>query len=91
LAQAPSKYRNIYEGLSESEKVNIQKAASWYANKLDTEYQIKNFWETRGLDTAVVENLNESVIAKGEEQPVSKLGYSNDLVNSVAQSLRRRK
>lgn len=90
LSDAPSKYRKIYEGLSESEKVNIQKAASWYSNKLETEYQIKNFWETRGLDTVVVENLNESVIAKGEEVP-TKLGYSNDLVDSVAQSLRRRK
>lgn len=91
LAQAPTKYRKIYEGLSESEKINIQKAASWYANKLDTDYQIKNFWETRGIDNAVLENLSESVIAQGKEQPTTKLGYSNDLVQSVAQSLRRRK
>ena len=91
LAQAPKKYREIYEGLSESDKTNVQKAATWYANKLDTEYQIKNFWETRGIENIVTESLNESVIAKGEEKPVNKLGYSNDLVSSVAQSLRRRK
>jgi hypothetical protein len=90
LSDAPSKYRKIYEGLKESEKVDIQKAASWYSNKLETEYQIKNFWETRGLDTTILENLNESIVANGEEVP-TKLGYSNDLVNSVAQSLRRRK
>lgn len=91
LAQAPKKYREIYEGLSESDKTNVQKAATWYANKLDTEYQIKNFWETRGIENIVTESLNESVIAKGEEKPVNQLGYSNDLVSSVAQSLRRRK
>ncbi len=91
LAQAPKKYREIYEGLSESDKTNVQKAATWYANKLDTEYQIKNFWETRGIENIVLENLNESVIAKGEEKPVNQLGYSNELVSSVAQSLRRRK
>lgn len=90
LSEAPEKFRKIYEGLNVNEKSNIAKAAAWYGNKLETPYQIKNFWETRGLESSIIaESLNEGLNI--EDSKTKSLGYSNDAVLRVAESLRKRK
>jgi hypothetical protein len=89
LSEAPVKFKKIYEGLSADAKSNIVKAAAWYNGKLESQYQIKNFWETRGLEAPIVESLNENAIP--EVATATRLGYTNDVVERVAKSLQRRK
>ncbi len=89
LSEAPEKFKKIYEGLSAEAKSNIVKAAAWYNGKLESQYQIKNFWETRGLEAPIVESLNENV--NPEVATATKLGYTNEVVERVAKSLQRRK
>lgn len=89
LSEAPEKYLKIYESLDNNAKSRIIANAAWYAGKLETNYQIKNFWETRGLDETVqpvIENLNENLNII--ENP---LGYGNATVNAVAEALRRKR
>ena len=99
ISDAPENYKKIYESLDEAQKNRIHAQAQWYNGKLNTEYQIKNFWETRGLNESklIKENedaLNESVIKKKEEKTPEKdtrnsLGYGTDHVNAIKESLSR--
>ena len=99
LAEAPEKYKRIYESLSPEKKAKIHAAAKWYEGKLETPYQILNFWQTRGLDEEVeprVDNMiNESVVSnKQMKQPgVSSfnLGYDIERVNRIKEILKKRK
>lgn len=98
LAEAPEKYRKIYESLNEAAKNKIQTAAGWYSGKLETEYQIANFWQTRGLNETVkpevndVLNENRGTESKTVKQPGvinANLGYSSNRVNAIKESLNR--
>lgn len=98
LKHAPEKYRKIYESLDEAGQKRIQAQAQWYNGKLNTEYQIKNFWQTRGLNENVeLENesgnkINESVDSnksKANSANRSNLGYDSDYVNVIKESLGR--
>jgi hypothetical protein len=57
--------------------------------RLDTAYQIKNFWSTRGLEEmkGKVTNLNESAATKFDITQANDLGYDNNYVNSIANQL----
>lgn len=98
LKHAPEKYRKIYESLDEAGQKRIQAQAQWYNGKLNTEYQIKNFWQTRGLNENVaLENesdnkINESVDSnksKANSANRNNLGYDSDYVNAIKESLGR--
>ena len=45
ICQIPEDFKALFEGLSIEEKDKIHAQAQSF--KLDTEYQIKNFWQTR--------------------------------------------
>jgi hypothetical protein len=45
LTEIPEDYKALYEGLSQTEKDQISAAAEGF--RLETPYQIKNFWQTR--------------------------------------------
>lgn len=100
ITSAPENYRKVYESLDETQKNRIHAQATWYDGKLNTEYQIKNFWETRGFNESKLikekeDTLNESVVTikENEGAPVkdtrNSLGYSNDHVNAIKESLNR--
>ena len=60
--------------------------------RLDTPYQIRNFWSTRGLESAKVRtsSLNESDSNVGGGFTNSDLGYDNDFVTNIASQLASR-
>jgi len=80
LKEAPEQYKKLWESLDDRTKNVITAQASYY--KLATPYQIKNFWETRNVQTV---KLNESADA---DKPTS-LGYSSSYVDSIKNKLDR--
>lgn len=93
LSKAPTKYKEIYEKLDESGKAKIAAQAEWYKGKLNSDYQIKNFWATRGLDENVeLKNLKEETdthLIKESEEKIKKMGYSSDRIEAIRKGLKR--
>ena len=87
ITAAPAEYKEKFEALSES-KQNQIKAQSKY-HTLKTEYQVRNFWETRDLrevkvDLEKLAPVNESAVkAEKKNEPL----YD---VSSYAESLKKR-
>lgn len=81
LAEAPEEYKALWESLEPQVKNNITAQSKFY--KLDTAYQIKNFWETRKL-TKSVQVVNESIA----ETPTT-LGYTPSYLESIKANLDR--
>ena len=84
----PEKIKPIWESMNESEKEKIYAQATSY--KLNTAYQIKNFWSTRNLnkETVGLIKLNENESA--ETSKASKVGYGNDYMSKIAEGLGKR-
>jgi hypothetical protein len=82
LVEAPEEYKALWESLEPQVKNNITAQSKFY--KLDTAYQIKNFWETRKL-TKTAQVVNESAIA---ETPTT-LGYTPSYLESIKANLDR--
>jgi methyl-accepting chemotaxis protein len=90
LTNMPVEFLPLWEAASPDVKDRIYRQAQVY--KLESPYQIKNFWQTRGLDKteqAIVESLNESKRVETAKSNLSPLGYSFDHVNKVASGLNR--
>jgi len=89
LTDMPVEYLPLWENASPEVKDKISRQSKLY--NLATPYQIKNFWQTRGLgkpEDFVAESLNESKKTE-TDTPVkgNALGYSDDYLNSVKESL----
>ena len=78
----PEKYRNSWESMNEGQKASIMAQSKFY--KLDTPYQIQNFWATRGIGAskANVERIDES--QKQENQPK---GVSSEYLKNLSEAL----
>lgn len=90
LTNMPVEYLPIWENASSDVKDRITRQANLY--RLETQYQINNFWQTRGLgktDQAIIESLNESKRVESAKNDINPLGYSNDYVKNVANGLNR--
>jgi hypothetical protein len=90
LTNMPVEYLPVWEAASTEVKDRITRQANLY--RLETQYQINNFWQTRGLgktDQAIVESLNESKRIETAKNDINPLGYSNDYVKNVANGLNR--
>mgnify|MGYP002629999248 CR=1 FL=1 len=83
MTAIPAEYKEKFEGLSESKKAQIT-AQSKYHN-LKSEYQVRNFWETRDLREVKVnleklETINEAAKTKEVNKPLYDVsGYAADL------------
>jgi len=89
LTDMPVEYLPLWENASPELKDKITRQSKLY--NLSTPYQIKNFWQTRGLgkpEDFVAESLNESKKTE-TETPVNgnSLGYSSNYLDSVKESL----
>jgi hypothetical protein len=82
LSEAPEDYKAIWESLEQGIKNTIVAQSKFY--KLDSPYQIKNFWETRKLNNTA-KAINENVEA---EKP-STLGYTNSYIKAIEKNLER--
>ena len=90
LTDMPVEYIPLWEATSPVIKDRIYRQAQVY--NLESPYQIKNFWQTRGLDKteqAIVESLNENKRVETAKSDLNPLGYSFDHVNKVANGLNR--
>ena len=88
LSSMPVEYLPLWEAASPEVKDRIARQSR--VLRLDTPYQIKNFWQTRGLgkpEDFVAESLNESklVVTEVVKQPV--LGYNDEYVNAMKDKL----
>jgi hypothetical protein len=85
LSEMPAKYVPIWESLNESEKGRI--IAQSKIHTLNTAYQIKNFWETRGLEgrNIGVQKLNEN--EQVEISSAVKRGYDNAYLKNIAEEI----
>lgn len=91
LVNMPVEYISIWESASNDVKDKIIRQAKVY--NLSSEYQIKNFWQTRGLDVPKGDKtdvtLNESKRAELEKETINTLGYSTDFVKQIGDSMNR--
>ena len=88
LTNMPAEYFPLWENASAEVRDRIARQSRVF--RLDSPYQIKNFWQTRGLgkpEDFVVESLNESKRTETAvvKQPV--LGYDNDYLDAMKAKL----
>lgn len=80
----PEKYRSSWEMMTESQKASLIAQSKFH--KLETPYQIQNFWSTRGILTkANVERINES-----QNQAISApqpKGVSREYLDNLSEAL----
>jgi hypothetical protein len=86
IEEAPEEYKTLWESLDESSKQMLVAQSKIYV--LDTPYKIKNFWETRRLDTLrkVEGNLNESNQVE-KQYSAPSLGYSKEYLEAVTKKI----
>ena len=92
IKDMPVEYGSLWESLNTDEKNRIVAQSKMY--RLETPYQIRNFWSTRGLESVKgrTTSLNESN-SKGSDygfNAVNELGYDTNLVNNIANQLASR-
>jgi len=77
----PEKIKAVWETMNESQKASIIAQSKFY--RLDTPYQIQNFWSTRGISVPkasvqrIDESLNESAISTPQPKGVSREYIAN--------------
>jgi hypothetical protein len=87
IDEMPAEYAQVWESLTEGHQQSIVAQSNFY--KLDTPYQIKNFWSTRQLGAKLVgvqkldENENVAETAKPQ-------AYSSDYMNYIASALEQK-
>jgi hypothetical protein len=78
IAMMPEEYKETWSKLSEAKKTALLAQSKYH--KLETSYQVRNFWQTRDLrDVAVVMEKVETVNEAAVEAPAKKPLY--DLTN----------
>lgn len=91
LTEMPTEYLPLWESATADLKDRITRQAKMY--RLETSYQIKNFWQTRGLGKPS-EDLQVTAISESKKAELIKesngLGYSSDYMASIAESLGQR-
>ena len=81
ITNMPQEYVATWNSLNESEKAAIQAQAQLYT--LETNYQIRNFWQTRGLEEKAAQPLNES------KQVVDLGGYDSNYLEKIRKGLKK--
>ncbi len=89
IKDMPEEYSQIWESMNTDEKNRIVAQSKMY--RLDTPYQIRNFWSTRGLENIKKsDNLNESKSVFNLSVSSDDLGYDNNYVKNIANQLANR-
>ena len=86
MTAMPAEYKEKFEALTESKQNQIKAQANYHT--LNTEYQVRNFWETRDLrevkvDLEKLAAVNESAVTEKKNEPL----YD---VSNYAESLKKR-
>lgn len=93
LTDMPTEYIPLWESASDELKERIIRQAQVY--RMESAYQIKNFWQTRGLGTTFspeAGTINENhAVEPLKGKSLTTLGYTEDYVESIKQGLNRYK
>ena len=73
MTAIPAEYKEKFESLTEGKQAQIKAQANYHT--LNTEYQVRNFWETRDLrevkvDLEKLAAVNESVATEKKDEPL---------------------
>lgn len=87
IDEMPEEYAQVWESLNEGHKQSIIAQSNFY--RLETPYQIKNFWSTRQLGSKPVgvQKLNEN---ENLAENVKTQAYSSDYMNYIASALEQK-
>jgi len=88
LDMMPKELVSAWEGLNESQKASIVAQSKFY--KLDTPYQINNFWKTRPGFSAPAANLEQLNESHQVPNNAVKTGVSNSYLQNIAAELDKR-
>lgn len=85
LTDAPEEYKKIWESLDTKTKETINAQSMSY--RLETAYQIKNFWDTHA-SAVIAKASNTDVKPLNEQaQELPKLGYNENYLESIKKGL----
>ena len=88
ITAMPSEYKEKWETLSEKKKNQI--TAQSKSHKLDTEYQVRNFWQTRDLREVAPVMEKVEMINESKKEETKKLPYNLDGVKeSIAKKFNK--
>ena len=85
VAAMPEEYKAKWESLSEKKKNQI--TAQSKTHKLESEYQVRNFWQTRDLREVAPVMEKVEMITESKKEETKKLPYSLD---GVKESIAKR-
>lgn len=91
LQNIPADYLPLWEAASQDVKERIIRQAKVY--RMETEYQINNFWQTRGLGATFIPEVgvvNESASTEVQsDEKLASLGYTENYIESIKKGLGR--
>jgi methyl-accepting chemotaxis protein len=85
ITAMPVEYKEAWETLSESKKNQIMAQSKYH--KLGTEYQVRNFWQTRDLRESAPVMEKIEMVKESKEEEKKGLGYD---VTSYAEQFKKR-
>lgn len=81
----PTEYKETWEALSEGKQNQIKAQANYH--RLETEYQVRNFWQTRDLRETAPKMEKIEMVAESKKEETNGLGYD---VSNYATELKKR-
>ena len=87
IDEMPEEYTQVWESLNEGHQQSIIAQSNFY--RLDTPYQIKNFWSTRQLGTKTV-GVHKLYESENVAQTNANQAYSSDYMNYIASALEQK-
>lgn len=85
LAAMPLEYKETWENLSEAKKSQIGAQSKYHT--LNTEYQVRNFWQTRDLRETKVDLNKVAMVNESKTEDKPSLGYD---ASSYADAFKKR-
>jgi hypothetical protein len=82
LKFAGKEHLKLYESLSEEEKLQIARLAKLYEGRLQTEYQVKSFWDSQIVSRFKKEKEKENKILL-ESKKLDENIYPSDVINLI--------
>ena len=86
LEAMPAEYKEVWDNLSESKQSQIMAQSKYH--KLETEYQVRNFWQTRDLREAAP-NMEKLELIKESKQAEEAKGLGYD-ATAYAEQFKKR-
>lgn len=87
LKLAPKKYKDLYEKANTITKEAINAKSNFF--RLDTPYQIEDFWQKSGLNPKPLSAVNEALAPGAKAQKMDVKITSDDFVNQIGEQMKK--